>query len=661
VPPTFRLRTGLVPCGDQPAAIEALAAGAQRGPGHQVLLGVTGSGKTFTIAHVLERLRLPTLVLAPNKTLAAQLHGELRDLFPENAVEYFVSYYDYYQPEAYVPSTDTYIEKDANINDRIDRLRHSATRSVMERSDVIVVATVSAIYGLGSPGSYEQMGVEVAAGDALDRDDFLRGLARIQYRRQDLELSRGGFRVRGDTVDVFPVYEDERVVRVRFLGDRVEGLAEVDPLTGEVRSEPARVRVLPASHYVTPKDRLEEACDAIEEELEARLRELKAARKAVEVERLERRTRHDLELLRTIGFCPGIENYSRHLDGRAPGEPPATLFSYFPPDALVVVDESHVTVPQLGGMYRGDRARKEVLVEYGFRLPSALDNRPLTFEEWERLLGRVIHTSATPGPWEIGKAGGRVVEQVLRPTGLVDPAVEVRPARGQVDDLLAECRTAVAARSRVLVTTLTKRMAEELTDYLSEAGLKARYLHADVETFERSEILRDLRLGVFDVLVGINLLREGLDLPEVALVAILDADREGYLRSARALIQTFGRAARNVAGRVLLYADSMTDSMRAAIEETDRRRRRQVAHNLEHGIVPRTVSTPVRDAMVVPGAEAETAFEPSPTADLPPEERRRRVADLRRRMHAAAARLDFEEAARFRDEALRLEKEEVGA
>ncbi|NUN52974.1 MAG: excinuclease ABC subunit UvrB, partial [Planctomycetaceae bacterium] len=599
----FRLRTDLVPRGDQPAAIEALVEGARRGPGHQVLMGVTGSGKTFTVAHAVERLGLPTLVMAPNKTLAAQLHAEFRELFPENAVEYFVSYYDYYQPEAYIPSTDTYIEKDASINERIDRLRHSATRSVLERPDVLVVATVSAIYGLGSPGSYGGMGVRVAAGDALDRDDFLRALARIQYRRQDLELGRGGFRVRGDTVDVFPVYEDDRVVRVRFFGDAVEGISLVDPLTGEVRGTPGEATVLPASHFVTPKDRVAAAADAIEAELEARLREFQAARKPVEADRLERRTRHDLELLRTIGFCPGIENYSRHLDGRAPGEPPATLFSYFPPDALVVVDESHVTIPQIGGMYRGDRARKETLVEFGFRLPSALDNRPLRFEEWERLLGRVLHTSATPGPWETEKAGGRVVEQIIRPTGLVDPAVEVRPARGQVDDLLAEARAVAGRGFRVLVTTLTKRMAEELTEYLGEAGMKVRYLHADVETLERSEILRDLRLGVFDVLVGINLLREGLDLPEVALVAILDADREGFLRSERSLVQTFGRAARNVEGRVILYADALTDSMRRAIEVTDRRRRLQVASNAASGVVPRTIATPVRDLMAVPGGE----------------------------------------------------------
>jgi excinuclease ABC subunit B len=659
--PPFTLRTDLAPRGDQPAAIDALAEGALRGPGHQVLLGVTGSGKTFTVAHVVARLGLPTLVLAPNKTLAAQLHAELRELFPGNAVEYFVSYYDYYQPEAYLPSTDTYIEKDASINQRIDRLRHSATRSVLERPDVVVVATVSAIYGLGSPESYGSMGVAVAAGDALDRDDFLRALARVQYRRQDLELGRGGFRVRGDTVDVFPVYEDERVVRVRFLGDRVESVSLVDPLTGEVLGDPRSATVRPASHFVTPKERLAAAADAIEAELEERLRELQAARKPVEADRLERRTRHDLELIRTVGSCPGIENYSRHLDGRAPGEPPATLFSYFPPDFLCVVDESHVTVPQLGGMYRGDRARKEVLVEYGFRLPSALDNRPLRFEEWERLLGRVIHTSATPGPWETGKAGGRVVEQVLRPTGLLDPPVEVRPARGQVDDLLAECRAVTARGFRVLATTLTKRMAEELTEYLVEAGVRARWLHADVETLERTEILRDLRLGVFDVLVGINLLREGLDLPEVALVAILDADREGYLRSDRSLVQTFGRAARNAEGRVILYADGVTGSMRRAMDETGRRRKRQSEHNRVHGIVPTTITTPVRDLPRIPGGDVDEAAPASPTAALGPGERARRVADLRRLMHAAAGRLDFEEAARLRDEALRLEREETGA
>jgi excinuclease ABC subunit B len=648
----------MVPRGDQPAAIEALVAGAAQGPGHQVLLGVTGSGKTFTIAHVVERLGLPTLVMAPNKTLAAQLHGELKELFPSNAVEYFVSYYDYYQPEAYIPSTDTYIEKDSSINERIDRLRHSATRSVLERRDVIVVATVSAIYGLGSPGSYGDMGVNVARGEALDRDDFLRSLARIQYRRQDIELGRGGFRVRGDTVDVFPVYEDDRVVRVRFFGDEVEDLAMVDPLTGEILEDPSEVVIHPASHFVTPKDRMESACDAIEAELETRLRELQVERKPAEGDRLERRTRHDLELLRTVGFCPGVENYSRHLDGRAPGEPPATLFSYFPPDSLIVVDESHVTVPQLGGMYKGDRSRKETLVAFGFRLPSALDNRPLRFEEWERLLGRVLHVSATPGPWELGKAGNRIVEQVIRPTGLVDPPVEVRPARGQVDDVLAECRDTIAAGYRVLVTTLTKRMAEELTEHLAEAGQKVRYLHSDVETLERSAILRDLRLGVFDVLVGINLLREGLDLPEVALVAILDADREGFLRSERSLVQTFGRAARNVHGRVILYADHVTESMKRAMGETSRRRRIQESHNVLHGIEPTTVTTPVRAPMVVPGDAASADGSSDP---LDPDTLLARAKEARARMHAAAARLEFEEAARHRDEALRLEKEATGA
>ncbi len=653
----FRIVSGMVPRGDQPAAIDALAAAAATGPGHQVLLGVTGSGKTYTVAHVLERLGLPTLILAPNKTLAAQLHGEFRELFPDAAVEYFVSYYDYYQPEAYIPSTDTYIEKDASINERIDRLRHSATRSVLERKDVIVVATVSAIYGLGSPGSYGGMGVRVASGDGLERDEFLRALARIQYRRRDMELGRGCFRVRGDTVDVFPVYEDERVVRVRFFGDEVEAVSMVDPLTGEVLEDPAAAIIHPASHFVTPRDRLDAACDGIEAELEERLRELAVARKPAEADRLERRTRHDLELLRTMGFCPGVENYSRHLDGRAPGEPPATLFSYFPPDALIVVDESHVTIPQLGGMYRGDRARKEVLVEYGFRLPSALDNRPLRFEEWEALLGRVLHVSATPGPWEREKAGGRVVEQVVRPTFLLDPPVEVRPARGQVDDLLAECRAVAARGFRVLVTTLTKRMAEELTEYLTEAGLRTRYLHADVETIERSEILRDLRLGVFDVLVGINLLREGLDLPEVALVAVLDADREGFLRSERSLIQVFGRAARNLEGRVVLYADGWTDSMRRAVAETERRRTVQAAHNARHGVVPTTVTTPVRASMFIP--EAEEGERVAAPAD--PAATRARVEALRKGMHAAAARLEFEEAARLRDEMLRLEREETGA
>ncbi|MHC4923158.1 MAG: excinuclease ABC subunit UvrB [Planctomycetota bacterium] len=656
---SFQLATDLVPRGDQPTAIASLLEGVMSGPGHQVLLGVTGSGKTFTMANVVQGLDRPTIVLAPNKTLAAQLHGEFRELFPDNAVEYFVSYYDYYQPEAYLPSSDTYIEKDASINERIDRLRHSATRSVLERNDVLVVATVSAIYGLGSPGSYESMGVHVAKGDTLERDDFLRALARIQYRRQDMNLGRGGFRVRGDSVDVFPVYEDERVVRVLFFGDEVESLELVDPLTGEIHGEPEETTIRPATHFVTPEDRVTDACETIEEELDVRLRELLAQRKAVEADRLERRTRHDLELLRTVGFCPGVENYSRHLDGREAGEPPATLFSYFPPDSLVIVDESHVTVPQLGAMYKGDRSRKETLVEFGFRLPSALDNRPLRFEEWEALLGRVVHTSATPGPWEREQSGGRVVEQVIRPTGLVDPPVEVRPARGQVDDLMAEARRVVDAGYRVLVPTLTKRMAEELTEFLTEAGMRARFLHADVETLERSKLLRDLRLGIFDVLVGINLLREGLDLPEVALVAVLDADREGFLRSERSLVQTFGRTARNADGRVLLYGDGVTRSMRAAMDETDRRRARQVAFNEEHGIVPRTVPTPIRDPMLVPGDDGED--EVSETADLTPEDRRKRIARLRAEMHEAAGRLDFEEAAHCRDEALRLEREETGA
>jgi len=630
----------------------------------QVLLGVTGSGKTFTVAHVIEALQRPTLVLAPNKTLAAQLYSEYRDFFPDNAVEYFISYYDYYQPEAYVPSTDTYIEKDSSINERIDRMRHSATRNVLEREDVIVVASVSCIYGLGSPDAYKGMQIRVAKGAALARDLLLRDLTVLQYKRNDFEHARGTFRVRGDVVDVFPTYEDAKTLRIEFFGDEVDRLSEIDPLTGEEISELDELAILPGSHYVQSKERMLAACEGIEAELTERLQWFRDRNKVLEAARLEQRTRFDLEMMREVGFCHGIENYSRWLDGRAEGEPPHTLLDYFPKDFLLVVDESHVALPQVGGMYHGDRSRKQVLVEYGFRLPSALDNRPLRREEFEQRVARRLFVSATPSQEEIELSAGRVVEQIVRPTGLLDPVVEVRPARRQVDDLLHECRAVIERKFRVLATTLTKRMAEELTEYLSAAGVRVRYLHSDVDSLKRNAILRDLRLGVFDVLVGINLLREGLDLPEVALVAVLDADREGFLRSETSLVQTFGRAARNVEGRVILYADKMTDSMRRAIDLTNSRRAKQEAHNAEHGIVPKTIVKPVRDLVTVPDDEddeddgvrgplvlgARSVAAPRTLAEA-----ETRIADLRKRMFEAAKDLDFEKAAELRDQVLRLE------
>ncbi|MCI0586078.1 MAG: excinuclease ABC subunit UvrB [Planctomycetes bacterium] len=664
----FELVSDFRPRGDQPAAIEALASGLAAGEKRLCLLGVTGSGKTFTIANAVARANRPTLVLAPNKTLAAQLYAEFRALFPKNAVEYFVSYYDYYQPEAYVPSTDTYIEKDASINERIERMRNSATRSLLDRNDCLIVASVSCIYGLGSPESYEGMSVSVKVGDRIDRDDLLRALARIQYSRNHLELVPGVFRVRGDVVEVFPAYEEERVVRIEMLGEEIEAIAEVDPKTGEVLATKRSVRIYPTTHYVTPTDRLERACVGIERELEEHLPRLRAAGKETEAERLETRTRDDLAMLRETGMCRGIENYSRHLDGRAPGQPPFTLLNYFPPGFLLVVDESHVTIPQLGGMFRGDRSRKETLVEYGFRLPSALDNRPLKFEEFERLIGPTVYVSATPGPYEKTQASGRIVEQVVRPTGLLDPRIEVRPAKTQVDDLLHEIRRRAKAGERVLVTTLTKRMAEELTEYYTDLGVKAKYLHADIETIERTALLRDLRLGAYDVLIGINLLREGLDLPEVSLVAILDADKEGFLRSTTSLIQTCGRAARNLNGLVLLYADSRTDSMRETIAETDRRRAKQEAFNREHGITPESVKTAIRSGIdeveegdwgEIPQVREEAPGYGGKRARLGPEELRRRIRALRRAMAKAAADLDFEKAARLRDEVFRLERREM--
>jgi excinuclease ABC subunit B len=656
----FRLVTNFEPRGDQPAAIDALVDGVNRGLRHQVLLGVTGSGKTFTMANIIARVRKPTLVIAPNKTLAAQLFGEFKSLFPENAVEYFVSYYDYYQPEAYVPSTDTYIAKDASINEVIDKMRHSATRSLLERRDVIIVASVSCIYGLGSPEAYYGMLLHLEKGQEIDRQTVLRKLVEIHYRRSDLDFHRGTFRVRGDVVEVFPAHEEERAARIEFFGDEVERIVEIEPLWGKTLRELSRLAVYPASHYVTTRPALEQAVRSIKAELKDRLVELGAQRKLLEAQRLEERTRFDLEMLQELGYCTGIENYSRHLTGRAPGEPPPCLLDYYPRDSLFFIDESHITVPQLQGMYRGDRSRKLTLVEYGFRLPSALDNRPLSFEEFEATVPQVIFVSATPADYEIRKAQGIVVEQIIRPTGLMDPKIHVRPGEHQVDDLLAEIRRRVKRSERILVTTLTKRMAEDLTEHLTDLGVRVRYLHSDINTLERVEIIRDLRLGRFDVLVGINLLREGLDIPEVTLVAILDADKEGFLRSERSLIQTCGRAARNVAGEVILYGSELTRSMNRAVEETERRRRLQGEFNRAHGITPETIRKEIRDILssvyeadylTVPVVAEEKAAYRS-AHDL-----ERQIAGLERAMKEAAARLEFEEAAKFRDEMKELRQE----
>ena len=661
---TFHLQADFTPQGDQPRAIAALSEGLEAGQAHQVLLGVTGSGKTFTVSHVIANLNRPTLVIAPNKTLAAQLYTEFRTLFPDNAVRYFVSYYDYYQPEAYVPSTDTYIEKDSSINDEIDKMRHAATKALLERNDVVVVASVSCIYGLGSPASYFDMLVFLDRETRVERDVMLRKLVDMQYRRSDYDFHRGTFRVRGDVVEVFPAYEEARAIRVELFGDAVETLSEIDPLRGTVLRRLERVAIYPASHYVAGEEVMKRAVETIRGELAERLAVLKREHKLLEAQRLEQRTRYDLELLAEMGFCPGIENYSRHLDGRAPGQPPYTLLDYFPEDYLLVIDESHVTVPQIGGMYRGDRSRKETLVEFGFRLPSALDNRPLNFEEFTRHVRQTLYVSATPGEWEIRQARGRVVEQLIRPTGLTDPEVIVRPARHQVDDLLEEIRKRVAVTERVLVTTLTKKMAEDLTDYLQEVGIRVRYIHSDIETIERVDIIRDLRRGEFDVLVGINLLREGLDLPEVSLVAILDADKEGYLRSERSLIQTIGRAARNVNGTVLMYADAVTDSMRRAIGETNRRRAAQEEYNRTHGITPQTIQKAIAeplaavceaDYLTVPAAEEEDEL-----AALAPAELAQRVSALRREMREAAKQLEFERAAEIRDRIKTLEARALG-
>jgi len=651
----FKVVSNFEPRGDQPKAIEALAEGIMRGAREQILLGATGTGKTFTIAKVIEKVQKPTLVLAHNKILAAQLCSEFQEFFPENAVEYFVSYYDYYQPEAYIPSTDTYIEKDALINDEIDKLRHSATMALFERRDVIIVASVSCIYGLGSPSDYKDLAVSLRVGNQVDRDYILRRLVDIQYERNDTNFVRNKFRVRGDVVEIYPAGAHERAVRVEWFGDEIDRISEFDPLTGEITGTMNHVAIYPASHYVVADEKREQALISIEEELEERLKELRAQGKLLEAQRLEQRTRNDLEMLREIGHCPGIENYSRHLTGRAPGEPPYTLLDFFPDDWLLVVDESHVTIPQVAAMYNGDRSRKETLIEYGFRLPSAADNRPLKFSEFEERINQVIYVSATPGPYELERVPpSLVVEQIVRPTGLLDPEVEVRPTKGQIDDLYGEIRARVAKNQRVLVTTLTKRMAEDLTEYLKELGVKVRYMHSDVETIERMHIVRDLRLGVFDVLVGINLLREGLDIPEVSLVAILDADKEGFLRAERSLIQTIGRAARNAEGKVIMYADRITQSMQKAINETNRRRAIQEAYNRKHGIVPKTIVKPVRD--VIQAVKPVEDAAPINLLDTPPHEIPKVVSKLRKEMMQAAKELDFERAAEIRDIIFELEK-----
>ncbi len=667
----FQLVAPYQPAGDQPAAIRRISENFEAGLAQQTLLGVTGSGKTYTIANVIENIQKPTLVLAPNKTLAAQLYGEFKEFFPHNSVEYFVSYYDYYQPEAYVPSSDTYIEKDASINEHIEQMRLSATKALLSRSDALIVATVSAIYGLGDPDDYLKMRMHLMRGEHTDQRKLIRHLTELQYTRGDYELRRGTYRVRGEVIDVFPAESEAEALRIELFDGDIENLAIFDPLTGEVMRKVPRFTVYPKTHYATTRDSVLNAVDTIKAELKERLDQLYKANKLVEAQRLQQRTQFDVEMMAEIGYCNGIENYSRHLTRRAPGEPPPTLFDYLPPDALLVVDESHVTIPQLGAMYKGDRSRKETLVEFGFRLPSALDNRPLKFEEWEGRAPRTVFVSATPGPYEIGKSSGNVIELVVRPTGLVDPEVEVRPVRTQVDDLLTEIHDRVSIGDRVLVTTLTKRMSENLTEYLEEHGVRVRYLHSDIETVERVEIIRDLRLGKFDVLVGINLLREGLDMPEVSLVAILDADKEGYLRSAGSLIQTIGRAARNLRGKAILYADVMTKSMKAAIEETDRRRSRQVEYNLAHGITPKSVIKKITDIMEGARADADGGRGrgrgasrglrvAEPTTDyrtLSPDQVASTLRRLEAQMYKHAQDLEFEDAARVRDEIHRIREQ----
>jgi excinuclease ABC subunit B len=653
----LRVVSAYEPAGDQPKAIELLAAGIRAGERHQTLLGVTGSGKTFTMAKAIEAVQKPTLVMAPNKTLAAQLASEFADLMPDNAVVYFVSYYDYYQPEAYVPSTDTFIEKDSSINEEVEKLRHAATAALLSRRDVVVVASVSCIYGIGSPEDYAGQAVFVEVGATRDRDELIRSLIDIQYDRNDFDVSRGTFRVRGDVIDIFPPYADHPL-RVEFLGDEIESVSEVDPVTGEALAALDSVPIWPATHYVTVPERLHTAVASIREELRERLAYFKREGKLLEAQRLELRTTFDLEMLETLGFCSGIENYSRHLDGRGPGDPPNCLIDYFPKDFLCMVDESHVTVPQVRGMYEGDRSRKLTLVEHGFRLPSALDNRPLRFDEFEQRVPQVVYVSATPGDYELGVSKSHIVEQIIRPTGLVDPEIEVRPTKGQIDDLVHEVREHAERDERVLVTTLTKKMAEDLTDYLVEQGLRVRYLHADIGTMERVEILRDLRAGEFDCLVGINLLREGLDLPEVSLVAILDADKSGFLRNFRSLIQTIGRASRNVSGTVIMYAENVTDSMREAIDETNRRRAIQVAYNTEHGIEPKTIRKAIHSivnyALAAEGEGVDAEEVARELSNLPRDEALRLIAILEEDMTGAAERLDFESAARLRDQVVRL-------
>ncbi len=659
----FKLQSPFEPRGDQPQAIEGLVQGLKRGLKHQVLLGVTGSGKTFTMAHVIAQYQRPTLIIEPNKTLAAQLYGELKKFFPLNKVEYFVSYYDYYQPEAYIPQTDTYIQKDAHINEQIDRLRHSATRALLERDDVIIVASVSCIYGLGSPEAYHNMLLYLEKGRELDREQAIRKLVEIQYERSDYDFYRGRFRVRGETLDIFPVSEDSKAIRVRFWGDLIEGIEEIDPLTGHVLNTLSRYTVFPATHYVTDMEIRQRAIDAILEELKERVEYFYSRGRYIEAQRIEERTRFDLEMMLELGYCHGIENYSRHLTGRAPGEPPPTLLDYFPKDFLLIIDESHIAIPQLQGMYRGDLSRKETLVEYGFRLPSALDNRPLRFDEFEERMNQVIYVSATPGPYEMERAE-QVVEQIIRPTGLCDPEIIVRPAKNQVEDLLGWIKDRVSKRERVLVTTLTKRMAEDLTDYYSDLGLRVRYMHSDIKTIERVELIRDLRMGVFDVLIGINLLREGLDLPEVSLVAILDADKEGFLRSERSLIQTCGRAARNINGTVILYADEITPSIKRTIEESNRRRKIQLEYNRIHGITPATIQKEI-DNILISVYEADYVTIPIVQEEeavyMTEEEFRRTIERLRNKMKMAAKKLQFEEAAQLRDKIRELEQKRLVA
>ncbi|WP_124728395.1 excinuclease ABC subunit UvrB [Staphylospora marina] len=653
----FQLESPFQPMGDQPAAIERLVRGIQEGRKFQTLLGATGTGKTFTIAQTIARVNKPTLVIAHNKTLAAQLCGELKEFFPHNAVEYFVSYYDYYQPEAYIPQTDTYIEKDASINDEIDKLRHSATSALFERRDVIIVASVSCIYGLGSPDEYRQHVLSLRVGMERDRNEMLRRLVDMQYDRNDINFIRGTFRVRGDVVEIFPVSRSEQAVRVEFFGDEIERIREIDVVTGEILGDREHVAIFPASHYVTGQEVMQRALRDIEAELQERLEELRSQGKLLEAQRLEQRTRYDMEMMREVGFCSGIENYSRHLVGKKPGEPPFTLLDYFPDDFLIIVDESHVTLPQLHAMYNGDQARKNVLVEHGFRLPSAKDNRPLKFEEFESKIHQIIFVSATPGPYELEKAPD-VVEQIIRPTGLIDPKITVHPTRGQIDHLIGEIHKRTARDERVLVTTLTKKMAEDLTDYLKEAGIRVRYLHSDIKTIERMQIIRDLRLGEFDVLIGINLLREGLDLPEVSLVAILDADKEGFLRSERSLIQTIGRAARNANGEVIMYADTVTDSMRRAIDETERRRRIQTEYNEKHGIIPQTIRKKVHDVIeAVKAAEPSGEYRTAKEKKMTRKERQRLIERLEKEMKQAAKELQFERAAELRDLIIELKAE----